>query len=935
MVVSHQHLHVFISAVSSEFGEARKEIERDLRGFGLEVKTQDNFLLDGKGEPTLYNLHKYIEGCWRVICIIGKRSGTYPPPAAAEKFKAMLPEGFSEASYTQWEFFFARQYKKPLFIYMADEDYIPDKSEPTGKDYPDLQQELIHYIQHVHGLDRREFSNIDQLCRLVLKQDWREPDRFRPLSLPYPSVGELFKGREESMQQLTNSFIYGFGPSVVVRALHGLGGTGKTRAAVEYAWRHQNKYSALLLVSAESIETLRLNLAALTQLFELPESNSPDDEVKLRAVLRWLSLHPTWLLILDGLNAQDTLKEASRLMGRMNHGDIIITSQLSDFPADIMPIELDALDADAAEEFLLERTKYRRRPAPDDSSKARKLATRLGNLAFFLENAAAFIAEKRLTFDAYLDDLPANLPVDASPGRLPATHYSSALAATWRTSVSRLSERARRLLQRLAWFSTEAIPEFLLDEKIPEPRDESMFDALDELSGVSLVKRSWENPSFSVHRLVQDTTRLYLGDERRGSLEEAVRWMDTAFIGDPANAADWPRLDPLWPHALAIAEHAEREKVDSTRLTSALGVLLTAKTRHAQRDIEHGFSPRVWLPPTTALTFRHAKFEKALEPLRGLTNLEELSLAGIYVGDAAPLAKWANLQRLDLGRTEVIDIAPLAHFKTLRKLDLWRTKVRDIAAIEQLTNLQDLSLGHTWVKDISALAGLSRLQCLDLSDTPIREINKLDGLSNLVRLSLGGTSVRDISPLQRLTKLRTLDLSDTEVTDLAPIANHGELEELRLNGAKVRNVSAIAGLTKLKRLDLSGTKVIDVSALCKLIGLQVLSLGGCAVADVTDLAGLSNLQVLNLGFTRIGDVEALGSLARLRSLDLRGTRVHDLRPIANLSRLQGLDLAYSKVTKVAALATLPCLNTLHLEDCRVIDRAALDSNKGLKILPEI
>lgn len=72
------------------------------------------------------------------------------------------------------------------------------------------------------------------------------------------------------------------------------------------------------------------------------------------------------------------------------------------------------------------------------------------------------------------------------------------LAVTWQTSVDRLSTPARRLLDRLAWLGPEPIPESLLEV----PRD-----ALIELATSSLVTRTAEAPTFTVHRLVQDVTR--------------------------------------------------------------------------------------------------------------------------------------------------------------------------------------------------------------------------------------------------------------------------------------------------------------------------------------------------------------------------------------------------------------------------------------------
>jgi hypothetical protein len=87
--------------------------------------------------------------------------------------------------------------------------------------------------------------------------------------------------------------------AIVSQALYGLGGIGKTRAAVEYAWAHEKEYSGLFLVIADTPGALRRNIAALTRPLVLPESDATDDAVRLQAVLDWLKANPGWLLILD------------------------------------------------------------------------------------------------------------------------------------------------------------------------------------------------------------------------------------------------------------------------------------------------------------------------------------------------------------------------------------------------------------------------------------------------------------------------------------------------------------------------------------------------------------------------------------------------------------------------------------------------------------
>lgn len=163
---------VFISGVTSEVGAAREKVAARLRELKLETKEQKDFTHGLYSDTTLKLLHDYIVDCAAVVCIIGKRSGDKPSPKASAPFARMLPEGFAEASYTQWEWLFALHYERPLLIFYASDDFKPDQPAPNGPDYFDLQEAYRDYLFKKLGRYRKPFSNVDQLCDEVLKVNW-------------------------------------------------------------------------------------------------------------------------------------------------------------------------------------------------------------------------------------------------------------------------------------------------------------------------------------------------------------------------------------------------------------------------------------------------------------------------------------------------------------------------------------------------------------------------------------------------------------------------------------------------------------------------------------------------------------------------------------------------------------------------------------------
>ncbi len=57
---------------------------------------------------------------------------------------------------------------------------------------------------------------------------------------------------------------------------------------------------------------------------------------------------------------------------------------------------------------------------------------------------------------------------------------------------------------------------------------------------------------------MQDFARRAMTKKRpTKALRETLGWIDDAFVGDPEDVRSWPVLDPLAPHALAVALRAD------------------------------------------------------------------------------------------------------------------------------------------------------------------------------------------------------------------------------------------------------------------------------------------------------------------------------------------------------------------------------------------
>jgi tetratricopeptide (TPR) repeat protein len=412
----------------------------------------------------------------------------------------------------------------------------------------------------------------------------------KPRNLPFASLGGLFAGRDEDLTELHTALLDAKGAPV---ALYGLGGIGKTRLAIEYAWSREAVYSALLFVSASDGAALNAGLAALTAFenLDLPEKEARDDATKITAVLRWLEQNPTWLMILDNVDDRSAVAEVAKLMPRLKGGHVVITARASNFPAFVRKLEVSTLDEDAARQFLLDRTGADRSKSKDDVALARTLARELGGLALGLEQAGAQIATDRIGFARYLKLWSEGREKALTWADATVTGSDRTLATTWATSVARLSPESRRLLDRLASLAPDLVPDLLLDVAVPgDSSDADAYKARGGLYAYSLISGVTAEggpPGFFVHRLVQDFASRAMSDEQRAqALREALEWVNVAFIGDPQDVRNWSVLDPLAPHALAVARHADEAGIaePTGRLFNNLGVLFDVKAEYAQAE---------------------------------------------------------------------------------------------------------------------------------------------------------------------------------------------------------------------------------------------------------------------------------------------------------------------------------------------------------------
>jgi tetratricopeptide (TPR) repeat protein len=434
-------------------------------------------------------------------------------------------------------------------------------------------------------------------------------------NLPYPSIGRLFKGRENVVEKLRSELEVARVVTITQKeGTYKAGGVGKTRLAVEYGWQalKSGRYWGVFFVLSDTQGSLNRNLAGLAEghLLNLPEHNITEQPVIIEAVLRELGKHTDWLLILDNVDSKDMAKRLSKeVVPRLRSGHVLFTSRRSDWPGEMSGLHIDGLNKADAIAYLLERTKGERKMLGDDIGFSGEVANKLNGHPAALEQAACYINRCHIGFGAFLEDFERSgkkiLP--RSRGDLP--DYDPAALITLRMVEGLLGPKELSILRLASFFSPEPIPVAIFETQTEEidktawllPREmrgefksvggEGILDFRDllwELAKWSLITLT--DKSFTIHRMVQECTIHGINeDKRKVWIESAQRLIDGYICNAPR--PDDIRGRPFWDciesHVRVLVSHADDYDIPepTSRLMNELGLYLKSRGRISEAEL--------------------------------------------------------------------------------------------------------------------------------------------------------------------------------------------------------------------------------------------------------------------------------------------------------------------------------------------------------------
>ena len=364
-------------------------------------------------------------------------------------------------------------------------------------------------------------------------------------------------------------------PTAAIQVITGLGGIGKSRLAVEYAYRYGTAYDLVWWIRAEDPATLRSDYVELAQKLGLP---SEQDDQTVASLRQELHRRRDWLLIFDNAEEAD---ELFRLLPDRHSGYVLITTRRREWPH-AETRRLGDLSTPAAVEFL----QLRGRVA--DAGTAGELADALGRLPLALAQAASVIADGMPASD-YLGLLRDQSPQLFAEGHTVDHHVT--IGSTWRVSVDRLVRRspaAVALFRLAAFLNADAIPLARLKASTGMPAE--LADALTSPFQLSKATGALGEYSLaetgdgllSIHRMVQAVTRTELGDGEPRWAGIALTTIAAAFPQDVRDPKTWDACEAVMMHALTSAEHARRLNTDAAvavQLLNRIAMYLLARGR--------------------------------------------------------------------------------------------------------------------------------------------------------------------------------------------------------------------------------------------------------------------------------------------------------------------------------------------------------------------
>ncbi|KAK1975271.1 kinesin light chain [Colletotrichum cereale] len=393
-------------------------------------------------------------------------------------------------------------------------------------------------------------------------------------------------------------------------ALWGLGGSGKTQIALEFAYRRFRETDcSVYWVHADNEATFAQDYENIARKAEL--TGKFQGKELLRAVREWIETQPRWLLIVDnadnlgifGVGKRTTSTQAAAdetclddYIPRSPVGTVVWTSRDEQIVGSLVGarrgVSVGRMTVDEA--TALFDASRNETVSLDEKDAVSELLVQLDHLPLAVSQAAAYIRRRPTPVAEYLPRLKEGkkrwrVLKKSEHDRHRRRAVPNSILETWTISMEHIRQEddtAYRILLTLAYVHNQNIPDSLVraaarrgvedgmqnlsitrssaqSDEESDDDDEAVAIAvarLREFSFLSKRKDQSAGQTYDMHKLVQDAARYSLSQAARR--QEAAQYSKAALLlvlglFPPRLRETWEESEMWLPHALQISEWAE------------------------------------------------------------------------------------------------------------------------------------------------------------------------------------------------------------------------------------------------------------------------------------------------------------------------------------------------------------------------------------------
>ncbi|KAH8660527.1 hypothetical protein BX600DRAFT_438741 [Xylariales sp. PMI_506] len=315
-------------------------------------------------------------------------------------------------------------------------------------------------------------------------------------------------------------------------ALYGLGGSGKSAVAVEFAYRARDldPNCVVFWVSAATTDRFKESYREIAKLLEIPGSDDIENEM-LDQVRRKLSGEgqSKWLMIVDNVDDKSILYQPNpslpgghRLryfLPTSRHGMILVTTRRRDVAIDIAKNDvflLRSLEPEDAQQLFLKALDQSIH-TPIDSGAIDTFLQKLTYHALAITQAVAFMNKEQISLSRYVEIIQRadHAIIEALSEEFEDSardeKSANAVVTTWYISFEQLQRDARLAAEYLSLTSC-ILPHNIPKVVLPGEQDSGFATerAIGTLKGYDFIQQRGESDFYDVHPLLHLVMQTWL-----------------------------------------------------------------------------------------------------------------------------------------------------------------------------------------------------------------------------------------------------------------------------------------------------------------------------------------------------------------------------------------------------------------------------------------